>query len=226
VNRTVAIASLILASVGVFVVAGVGSGALWWAVAGSQASASFDNDQPPGAPAIPGVVDDVDEPGYPLIGFGSVGPIEVTQTANDAITTLGSEHPNDVYDEQCGSYLLAVVKDDIVLLGLAESAGAYGPMDALTVTNGFGTQQPPDVEWESLPRTAEGIGLGSTLAEAEAAYPGQLRIRPHQYVEDGHYADLSGPNDMAIMFSTDNNDVITGISTGRTPQVFFVEGCA
>ena len=70
------------------------------------------------------------------------------------------------------------------------------------------------------------LDSGAIPAEAEAAYPGQLRIRPHQYVENGHYADLSGPNDMVIMFSTDNNDVISGISTGREPQVYFVEGCA
>jgi hypothetical protein len=227
VTKAFTIVAMCLVSVGVFASAGVGSGAIWWAVAGAQASASFDGDQPPGAPTIPGEINEEEEdPGHPIIGFGEIGPIDIGQTANDAIATLGSDFPNDVYDDQCSSYLLAVVKDDIVLLGLAESSGAYGAMDALTLTWGYGSQQPPDVEWETLPQTEEGIGFGSTLAEAEAAYPGQLRIRPHQYVEGGHYADLTGPDGMAIMFSTDDHDVIRSISTGRTPQVFYVEGCA
>ncbi len=73
-------------------------------------------------------------------------------------------------------------------------------------------------------QTSAGIGLGDTEADVRAAYP-RLRTQPHKYEPDGKYLILPGKH-RRIVFETDGDGVVTGIRSGRVPEVMFVEGCS
>lgn len=75
--------------------------------------------------------------------------------------------------------------------------------------------------------TPEGIKIGSSEAEVQARYPGQVEVQPHKYT-DGHYLVVTPRNaadsDLRIVFETDGKKVET-FRGGRVPQVLYVEGC-
>ncbi|WP_309669538.1 hypothetical protein [Gemmatimonas sp.] len=76
--------------------------------------------------------------------------------------------------------------------------------------------------------TPEGIKIGSTEAEVQQRYVGQVEVQPHKYT-DGHYLVVT-PRDPAnsalrIVFETDGKKVET-FRGGRVPQVQYVEGCS
>jgi hypothetical protein len=71
-------------------------------------------------------------------------------------------------------------------------------------------------------RTTRGIHRGSTIAEIKEAYPG-ARKRKHFYTGKPQY-EYRVPGRKIIM-ETDGEQV-TAISTGRLPEVNYVEGCA
>lgn len=160
------------------------------------------------------------------IGFGSIGPINIEMTAQQATDILGEQGLIAVDAEYCSAYHLGNLNRSF-LGGLAESEGATGRLDSISVHSRMGYEPSEPAElWPSRPMTATGITLGSTLSELKAAYSGQLKVLPHLYVEGGHYGHVAGPNDTMMMFNIDENNVVTMIFTGRTPQAGYVEGCA
>lgn len=160
------------------------------------------------------------------IGFGSIGPLDIAMTAQQASDIMGNNGPLYVEMDFCSSYFLGVHNESSIS-GLAESQGASGHLDSISTFASWGTE-PLDASELSpyRPRTATGISTGSTMADLEAAYPGKLEIKRHQYVEGGHYAYLDGPGDTMIKFDLDPDDMVVGITTGRDPQTRYVEGCA
>ena len=154
-----------------------------------------------------------------VIGFGSIGPADITMTAKQAIVALGSTvampspEPEDcwVFDLGWG------------LVGLASSEGALGRLDTIQTKFTSGEEQtnlPKD-----RPRTAEGIANGSTFADVQAAYPNKLEIRNNQYSTSGHRAFLYGPDNTVMTFTTGDDDIVQSIMTGRVPQAQYIEGC-
>lgn len=91
---------------------------------------------------------------------------------------------------------------------------------------------PPTIERvrvDSILSTQRGIGLGSSQAEVEAAYP-NAEISPHQYVPSGYYLTITSSDDgysseSKLMFETDGVEV-TRINAGRLPETNFLEGCS
>lgn len=86
-----------------------------------------------------------------------------------------------------------------------------------------------DVGEASTIRTVSGIGIGSTEAEVQAAYPAMVEVTPHPYTggDGGHYLTVTDPSapDYAITFETDGNKVIA-YRSGLAEFVSYIEGCA
>jgi hypothetical protein len=75
------------------------------------------------------------------------------------------------------------------------------------------------------PRTSTGVGVGSTEAEVQAAYPGGVAVSPHKYTgPDGHYLTVAPREGAALIFETDGGKV-TRYRAGNLPPVAYVEGC-
>lgn len=76
-------------------------------------------------------------------------------------------------------------------------------------------------------KTAKGIGVGSTIAEVEAAYVG-LQSQPHKYnYEIGWRSLIAWESDSsaAIVFEVDSN-VVRKPHAGLRPQALWVERCS
>lgn len=72
--------------------------------------------------------------------------------------------------------------------------------------------------------TKSGLRVGATEAQVRAAYGSQLVVRPHKYDPNGHYMEVRDGN-RKVVFATDGSRV-GEISTGRLPEIDYVEGCA
>ena len=72
--------------------------------------------------------------------------------------------------------------------------------------------------------TRSGIRVGATEAEVYAAYPTKIHSVPHEYDPDGHYLEYRDGN-RKVVFET-NGQRVEQISTGRMPEIDYVEGCA
>ncbi len=78
-------------------------------------------------------------------------------------------------------------------------------------------------------QTAEGVGLGSTIDDVRAAYPGQLQEDEHYYLgPDGRYLTVTpaGDAESTILFETDPDGVVVAMRNGFLDPVRWIEGCA
>lgn len=77
--------------------------------------------------------------------------------------------------------------------------------------------------------TTTGVVVGQSESEAQRRYGDELEVTPHKYVEGGHYLTLVPPDpaDAAfrLVIETDGA-AVTGLRSGRLPEVEFVEGCS
>lgn len=73
-------------------------------------------------------------------------------------------------------------------------------------------------------RTDAGAQIGTTEAELKRLYGSKLAWMPHQYVQQGHYAEFSPDKKYYMIYETDGRKV-TLIRAGRLPAVRYVEGC-
>lgn len=69
--------------------------------------------------------------------------------------------------------------------------------------------------------------VGMARAEIDALYPGRIEVRPHHYVEGGHYLRVTAPDAAGVLvFETDEDGRVTTWRAGQPPQVDYIEGCA
>jgi hypothetical protein len=75
--------------------------------------------------------------------------------------------------------------------------------------------------------TDEGVGVGTTQAQAQTIYAGRVTSTPHEYTK-GRYLTVrsAAPADsnFRMLFETDGQK-ITRYRVGRLPEVEWVEGC-
>jgi hypothetical protein len=72
--------------------------------------------------------------------------------------------------------------------------------------------------------TRKGIRVGDAQRRVIRAYGRSLASAPHKYVRGGRYLTLTIGN-RRLLFETDGRHV-TQISSGRKPEIDYVEGCA
>jgi hypothetical protein len=82
-----------------------------------------------------------------------------------------------------------------------------------------------DVREGSSTRTDHGIGLGSTEAEVEAAYPGRVVVRPHAYTS-GHYLRVVSDDGLLVLVLETDGTRVTLMRTGTAEAAGQTEGCA
>ncbi|MBD3731000.1 MAG: hypothetical protein IE933_15015 [Sphingomonadales bacterium] len=81
------------------------------------------------------------------------------------------------------------------------------------------------VSGDSRVRLVEGIGPGSSEAEARQAFPGFVAT-PHKYVEaPAKYLTQPG-KDPRLEFEIDHDGKVSAVHVGLMPQLAYVEGCA
>lgn len=69
--------------------------------------------------------------------------------------------------------------------------------------------------------------IGMSEEEIQARYPGRVEVRPHHYVEGGHYLRVPAEQgDGLLVFETDAEGRVTSWRGGVAPQVDYIEGCA
>lgn len=74
-------------------------------------------------------------------------------------------------------------------------------------------------------RTRKGIHVGDRASAVMRAYGGRVRSVRHAYVPGGRYLKVTMGH-RRIVFETSATGRITSISTGRKPEVDYIEGCA
>jgi hypothetical protein len=75
--------------------------------------------------------------------------------------------------------------------------------------------------------TEDGAKIGDTEDRIKSIYGDELEVKPHKYIEGGHYMTVKGDSasaGKAIVFETDGKRV-TMFRAGRIPEVEWVEGC-
>jgi hypothetical protein len=90
-----------------------------------------------------------------------------------------------------------------------------------------GTVRRITVAGASAVKLVEGVGVGATRANIDAALPG-FAEELHKYVDGGLY--LTAPNAAsgypAVRFELDGGGMVTAMHVGMMPVLAYVEGCA
>lgn len=143
-----------------------------------------------------------------------VGPVRVGMTVNEAKQAAGVPlvRAENAYSEGESCYFLNA--QGITDLGFMVTDGRIARVDV-----GRG----------SAIKTLSGAGIGSTEAQIQQLYPGQITSTPHEYFDNGKYLTFV-PKDEAdkafrVIFETDNGRVIE-YRAGKMPEVQYIEGCA
>jgi hypothetical protein len=114
--------------------------------------------------AQPGVAVDPAQPSTWTIDFGAIGPVEVGETREEALTSLATFPQGPL--EDCPAPISAIDLGDGVAIWLTDDTLTQIVLMGDALIGGAA----PDSR-TTRPLTAEGIGVGSTTAELLAAYP-------------------------------------------------------
>lgn len=74
--------------------------------------------------------------------------------------------------------------------------------------------------------TRAGIQLGDTVQDLRRAYRSRLRSQPNKYTPKARDYWVAFPRNRKLVFYANPQKQITQISTGRQPEIDFVEGCS
>lgn len=146
------------------------------------------------------------------------GPVRVGMRGDEAERLLAPIVPGQVMDGSTCRYLNPEGAPRGVSFMVNEGTVArvdVGPLD-------LGDEVPV----AELPRTAAGVGVGSTQAQVQAAYGARMRTEPHHYTDGRYLIVPDGDTTRQIIFETDAQGRVTYVRAGRLPEVGWVEGCS
>ncbi|RMF65767.1 MAG: hypothetical protein D6742_11685 [Cyanobacteria bacterium J069] len=144
-----------------------------------------------------------------------IGPVRVGMTVNEAKQAAGVPlvRVENAYGEE-GDACYSLSAQGVPGLGFMVTDGRIARVE---------------VGRESSIKTLSGAGIGSTEAQIQQLYPGQIVSTPHEYFDGGKYLTFI-PKDEAdktfrVIFETDKGRVIE-YRAGKLPEVQYIEGCA
>lgn len=141
-----------------------------------------------------------------------IGPVTVGMTVEQAQAAAQTSLVVEPFDPAC--YYAGPSDPAFDGLSFTVTDDTIGSVDIFTAT--FATDR--------------GIRVGATESEVLAAYPGQVTVDDHAYVEGGHYLTVTHPDDSGhgLVFETDGtpSQTVTDYRAGRFPEVQYIEGCA
>ena len=151
----------------------------------------------------------------PQIGFDGLSPVRVGMTVAQAEQALHAklsvEFPNDDGPTGCG---IAGIE------GRDNAAFSYMIEDGRVTRADLG-----GLGVRSAIRTANGIGLGSSIGEIRRAYGKSAKSHPNAYEETEPDFEIKSANGKAaIVFETEQGRVVR-IHSGRLPSAEYIEGC-
>lgn len=199
----------------------------------------------PGSPSGPGIVDpagtpspvpvvpdpaptptptvDLSDPGSWRITFDGIGPIREDQ---DMVTAFASLSGYATLEDGSGNFCLIRSKQlpegvSLILVPVEKKSplgavkiAVFGVYDQTVVT--------PAQAAES-PRTQQGIGLGATLTEVRAAYPGLIDLG---IGTNGRNYGVRDSRGHLIVFEAGSNGIVSSITAGASDETWsFSMGC-
>lgn len=84
-----------------------------------------------------------------------------------------------------------------------------------------------DVDTGSV-TTEDGAKIGDSEDRVKSIYGDELEVRPHKFIDGGHYLIVKGDSTSAgkeIVFETDGSHKVIMFRAGRLPEVEWLEGC-
>ncbi|MFN8081871.1 MAG: hypothetical protein U0Q19_20105 [Kineosporiaceae bacterium] len=160
-------------------------------------------------------------PSAPVAGFAGLGAARIGMTTDAFAAALGRKlvvDANSGANDPCWQLALGSPTSGLWVL---TEGGRKGKVSRYDIT---GYDLSP-AKRAALPRTATGVGIGSTRAQVLAAYPGRVKATPHTYVEGGQYLRVLDGAGHAIVFETDEKGVVTLLRAGLVGPVDYIEGC-
>jgi hypothetical protein len=175
---------------------------------------------PSEAPSPPAATPaDLGDPSTWTVDFDRVGPLTIGLTVPELSALTGDPYEG-VYDWG-GGCLVGTVQETAPLNDFTWLA--EGPLGSerlglieFSASNGDG----------EFPRTADGLGLGSSLEEIQAVYGDALELEPEKYDETITQAIIRS-GEFAMIFNVPEGDAgATRVRVGSSPTVFLVEHCS
>lgn len=121
----------------------------------------------------------------------------------------------------------AVTHERLTTGGLAAAQCEYGKLSGakgVNFTFSRGKLVRIDVRDKSI-RTADGIGIGDSVARLKRVYRSRFKSSPGKYVAKNAEYDIASGKDNHLIIVTDGSRV-TELRAGRVPEVYYVEGCS